>query len=107
MAVTWANCQVTLGELQPWSDNPRLSTKAQARRLLESWQRFGQVQTVAIGPSGQVYDGHQRLSALLTLYGRSYQVDARRSDRELTDEERRALAASCGLPTLQGQQTHS
>ena len=107
MAVTWANCQVTLGELKPWADNPRLSTKAQARRLLESWQRFGQVKTVAIGPSGQVYDGHQRLSALLTLYGRSYQVDARRSDRELTDEERRALAASCGLPTLQGQQTHS
>ena len=92
--ITWANCQVTLGELQPWADNPRLSTKAQARRLLESWQRFGQVQTIAIGPGGQVYDGHQRLSALLTLHGKSYQVDARRSDRELTDEERRALVVT-------------
>ena len=92
--ITWANCQVTLGELQPWADNPRLSTKAQARRLLESWQRFGQVQTIAIGPAGQVYDGHQRLSALLTLHGKSYQVDARRSDRELTDEERRALVVT-------------
>ena len=92
MAVTWANCQVTLGELQPWADNPRLSSKRQAQRILDSWRKFGQVKTVAIGPSGQVYDGHQRLSALLTLYGRSYQVDARRSDRELTDEERRALA---------------
>ena len=92
--ITWANCQVTLGELQPWGDNPRLSTKAQARRMLESWQRFGQVQTIAIGPGGQVYDGHQRLSALLTLHGKSYQVDARRSDRELTDEERRALVVT-------------
>ncbi|MFZ2616619.1 MAG: hypothetical protein WA077_11555, partial [Anaerolineae bacterium] len=92
--ITWANCQVTLGELAPWADNPRLSTKAQARRLLESWQRFGQVQTIAIGPAGQVYDGHQRLSALLTLHGKSYQVDARRSDRELTDEERRALVVT-------------
>ena len=92
--ITWANCQVTLGELQPWADNPRLSTKTQARRLLESWQRFGQVQTIAIGPAGQVYDGHQRLSALLTLHGKSYQVDARRSDRELTDEERRALVVT-------------
>ena len=92
MTVTWTNVQVTLGELQPWADNPRLSSKRQAQRILDSWRKFGQVKTVAIGPSGQVYDGHQRLSALLTLYGRSYQVDARRSDRELTDEERRALA---------------
>ena len=92
--ITWANCQVTLGELHPWGDNPRLSTKAQARRMLESWQRFGQVQTIAIGPAGQVYDGHQRLSALLTLHGKAYQVDARRADRELTDEERRALVVT-------------
>ena len=92
--ITWANCQVTLGELHPWGDNPRLSTRAQARRMLESWQRFGQVQTIAIGPGGQVYDGHQRLSALLTLYGKAYQVDARRADRELTDEERRALVVT-------------
>jgi hypothetical protein len=59
--------------------------------MLESWQRFGQVQTIAIGPGGEVYDGHQRLSALLTLHGPSYRVDARQSDRALTDEERRAL----------------
>ncbi len=92
--ITWSNVQVTRGELQPWADNPRLSTKAQARRLLESWQRFGQVQTIAIGPAGQVYDGHQRLSALLTLHGKSYQVDARQASRELTDEERRALVVT-------------
>ena len=94
MAVTWANCQVTLGELQPWADNPRLSSKRQAQRLLDSWRQFGQVQTVAIGPSNEVYDGHQRLSALLTVHGPSYQVDARRCSRELSDVERRALVVA-------------
>ena len=92
--ITWSNVQVTLGELQPWADNPRLSSKRQAQRLLDSWRQFGQVQTVAIGPSGQVYDGHQRLSALLTVHGPSYQVDARRCSRELSDVERRALVVT-------------
>lgn len=91
MTVTWTNVQVTLGELKPWADNPRLSSKRQAQRILDSWRKFGQVQTVALGPSNEVYDGHQRLSALLTVHGPSYQIDARRADRELTDEERRAL----------------
>ena len=94
MAVTWANCQVTLGELQPWADNPRLSSKRQAQRILDSWRKFGQVKTVAIGPSNEVYDGHQRLSALLTVHGPSYQVDARRCSRALSDEERRALVVT-------------
>ena len=92
MTVTWANCQVTLGELQPWADNPRLSSKRQAQRILDSWRKFGQVQTFAIGPSNEVYDGHQRLSALLTVHGPSYQIDARRCSRELSEVERRALA---------------
>jgi hypothetical protein len=94
MSVTWSNVQVTLGELKPWADNPRLSSKRQAQRLLDSWRQFGQVQTVAIGPANEVYDGHQRLSALLTVHGPSYQVDARRCSRELTDEERRALVVT-------------
>jgi len=92
--ITWSNVQVTLGELQPWADNPRLSSKRQAQRLLDSWRQFGQVQTVAIGPSNEVYDGHQRLSALLTVHGLSYQVDARRCSRELSDVERRALVVT-------------
>ena len=94
MTVTWTNVQVTLGELKPWADNPRLSSKRQAQRILDSWRQFGQVQTVAIGPQNEVYDGHQRLSALLTVHGPSYQVDARRCSRELSDVERRALVVT-------------
>jgi ParB family chromosome partitioning protein len=92
--IIWTNTRVKLGDLKPWADNPRLSTKAQARRLLASFDKFGQVQTVAIGPDCEVYDGHQRLSALLTLYGSDYMIDARQSNRPLTDAERRELVIS-------------
>jgi hypothetical protein len=90
----WFNVTVKLSDLKPWADNPRLSTKAQAKRLLASFEKFGQVQTVAIGPNLEVYDGHQRLSALLTIHGNGYTLDARQSDRELTDDERRELVVT-------------
>lgn len=89
--LTWENTTVALGQLKPWANNPRFSTKAQAKRLLTSWKELGQFQTVAIGPECEVYDGHQRLSALLTVYGPDYAIDARQSNRPLTDEERQKL----------------
>ena len=87
----WTNITVKLGDLKPWADNPRFSTKAQAERLLQSFKEFGQVQTVAVSPDMDVYDGHQRLSALMTLHGKDYELDARQSNRPLTDAERRKL----------------
>lgn len=89
--ITWTNIRVQLGELRPWESNPRQSTKAQARRLLESFEQFGQVHTIAVGPDLSVYDGHQRLSALLTIHGASYAIDARRANRPLTEVERKKL----------------
>lgn len=89
--IVWTNCRVKLGDLKPWAQNPRMSTKAQAHRILQSLDDFGQVQTVAIGPDSEVYDGHQRLSALLTIHGQDYELDARRSSRALSDVEHRAL----------------
>ena len=93
----WTNCTVRLSDLRPWADNPRCSSKAQAKRLLKSFEKFGQVQTIGIGPQNEVYDGHQRLSALLTIHGGEYEVDARRSNRPLTDDERRELVAALHL----------
>jgi hypothetical protein len=89
--ITWENIEVRLGDLKPWAVNPRYSTKAQAERLLQSFKEFGQVQTVAVGPGLEVYDGHQRLSALMTVHGADYVLDARQSSRELTDDERKKL----------------
>ncbi len=41
-APNWTPCRVSLGALKPWAANPRLSTKAQAKRILASFQKFGQ-----------------------------------------------------------------
>jgi hypothetical protein len=90
-AITWQNVRVKLGQLQAWGHNPRSSTKKQAAKILESFNEYGQVQTVAIGPAHEVYDGHQRLSALLTMHGKDYEIDARQASRALTDDERRRL----------------
>lgn len=91
-ALTWSPCTVALGELQPWERNPKRLSKTQAARLLASWEELGQFQTLAIGPAGEVYDGHQRLSALLKLHGPRYTVQALRSDRALTEREREQIA---------------
>jgi ParB family chromosome partitioning protein len=92
--ITWTNTRVRLGDLKPWADNPRMSSKAQARRLLTSFEKFGQVQTVAVDPACNVLDGHQRLSALLTIHGAEYELDARQSNRPLTEKEQQELVIS-------------
>lgn len=99
MTITWTNCRVTLGDLKPWSENPRTSSRAQAKRILASFDRFGQVAPIAISPDCEVYDGHQRLSALLTVHGPGYEVEARRSSRPLTDDERRGLVLALANAT--------
>lgn len=98
--ITWQNINCTLGDLQPWSDNPRYSTKAQAKRLLESWTQLGQFQTIAVGPNFEVYDGHQRLSALLTIHSPSFTIDARQSSRELETFERQKLVVTAHVGTV-------
>ena len=69
-----------------------MSNKAQAQRLIESEKRWGQPMSFAVSPfkdgKTELYDGHQRYSAWLTVYGADYEVDARQCDRHLTDEER-------------------
>jgi DNA modification methylase len=47
-----------------------------------------------VGPHFEVYDGHQRLSALLVIHGAGYELDARQASRELSDTERRELVVS-------------
>jgi ParB family transcriptional regulator, chromosome partitioning protein len=96
--MNWTNVTVKLGDLQPWEHNPRTMSKTQAKRLLKSWQTLGQFQTIAIGPAGEVYDGHQRLNALLAAYGAAYEVEARQSERALNDDERAALTLAANIP---------
>ena len=92
-----------LGSLKPWAANPRLSTKAQAKRLLESFDQFGQVETIAIDSEYNVLDGHQRLSALLTIHGADYEIDARQASRTLTEDERKKLEKELEIVLLDSQ----
>jgi len=91
MSLTWTNERVKLRDLKPWERNPRQISKRAAQRLLDSWRDYGQVQMIVVGPNNEVYDGHQRLSALKVVYGDDYEVEVRRATRALTDEERQRL----------------
>ena len=92
----WTPVKIKLGQIQPWTNNPRMSTKAQAQRLIKSERRLGQIQTLAVGPMVDgmypLYDGHQRVSAWLTVKTPDFEVLALQSNRPLTEDERREVA---------------
>ena len=90
-AITWTNETRRLDELQPWPRNPRQINKDQARRLAQSFDEFGQVETIAIGPGNDIYNGHQRLSVLMDKHGGAYEVEVRVSSRPLSEKEREKL----------------
>ena len=93
-SIVWVNVRVKLRDLKAWEHNPRISTKKQAKRILESFDKFGQVETIAVDPLLNVLDGHQRLNALLVSFGSDYELDARQSNRALTEDERKELVIS-------------
>lgn len=88
---TWKNLKLSLIDLKPWVRNPRQITTAQAARLLESFEEFGQVQPIVVGPDGEVYDGHQRLAVLKNEFGPGHEVEVWQSNRPLKDYERERL----------------
>jgi DNA modification methylase len=91
----WTPIKLRLGQIKAWQDNPRMSTKAQAQRIIASEKKFGQPVPFLVMPEvgGQypLIDGHQRLSAWFTVYGADHVMDAMVADRELTDEEHREM----------------
>jgi hypothetical protein len=89
--IIWTNVTRNLGELSPWPRNPRQIKTDQAKRLAQSFDEFGQVEMIAIGPSNEVYNGHQRLNVLMSQNGPDYAVECRQSSRPLTEKEREKL----------------
>ena len=89
--ITWANETRKLGQLVPWPRNPRQIKTDQAKRLAKSFDEFSQVETIAVGPGNEVYNGHQRLNVLLAKHGADYEVDVRVASRALTEKEREKL----------------
>jgi len=98
--VTWTPTTIPLRALTPWERNPKRISKTHAARLLELWERLGQFQTIAIGPAGEVYDGHQRLSVLKAAHGGKYEVQALQSSRALTEKEREELTVAAHVGTV-------
>jgi len=92
--VEWKSEDIPLSELigKEWADNPRISTEEDLDGLDDSWQSFGQVETVAIAPDGSLYNGHQRLKYLTRKgYAPDYLVAVRRASRPLSEEEKHKL----------------
>lgn len=95
MKPKWESIKITLGEIQGCERNPRMSTVAQAKRLIESEKKFGQPLPFLVNPpvDGKylLLDGHQRLAAWLTVYGAEFVVDVKMCERALTEDEHREL----------------
>ena len=91
--IVWTNEKRRLGDLIPWEINPAQIGKREAERLEESLDEFGQVQTIAISPENEIYDGHQRkvVWSVSKKFGADYVVDVRVSSRPLTEQERKKL----------------
>lgn len=91
----WTAVKIKLGQIQAWDNNPRMSTKAQAQRIIASERKFGQPVPFLVAPEVDgrflLYDGHQRLAAWFTVYGADYEMDAMKSDRPLTEAEHKEL----------------
>lgn len=90
--IRWRNEKRRVGDLIPWTINPRRMSAPATERLLDSIGRYGQASTIAIGPDGEIYDGHQRVQALRQAYGDDYVVDVRVAERALTEPERKQLS---------------
>lgn len=89
--ITWTNEQRKLSDLIPWPRNPRQIKEVQAKRLADSFDEFGQVETLAIGPGNEIYNGHQRLNVLAAEHGPDHEVEVRVASRQLTEKEREKL----------------
>jgi hypothetical protein len=89
--ITWSNERRKLSDLIPWQRNPRQIEDAEAKRLVDSVETFGQVETLAIDSAGVLANGHQRLKVLAEKYGPDYEVDVRVASRPLTEKEREKL----------------
>jgi hypothetical protein len=89
----WTNVTIKLNDLEPWERNPKFISKANAKRLLAGWQKWGQFEDIQIGPQQAnglypLYNGHQRLSTLKAAFGGNYEIKAKVSSRVLTEKEK-------------------
>jgi hypothetical protein len=89
--IKWTNVTLKLSQLKKWENNPAEISKEAAGRLVECFNEFGQIETLAVDPENRLVDGHQRLDTWLAKYG-DIEVDCRKASRLLTEKERQKIA---------------
>lgn len=85
--ITWTNETRRLRDLKPQADNPREIKKGQAKRLVESWHKFGQPDVISINPDNTILNGHQRFYVWGAAYGMDFEVAVRVASRQFTRAE--------------------
>jgi DNA modification methylase len=86
--LSWRTVKRRLGDLFPHALNPRIVSEAFRKKLTEMIKKFGLVEIPAIDLDGTILAGHQRIAALLALYGPDYVIEVRIPSRRLTKSER-------------------
>ena len=79
----WSTERRRLGDLVPHKFNPRLTTEKFKQTLTRLLKKFGLVEIPAIDLDGGILAGHQRIAALLALYGPDYEIEVRVPNRRL------------------------
>lgn len=87
--LVWSTARRRLGNLVPYKFNPRLATEKFKQTLTRLLKKFGLVEIPAIDLDGSILAGHQRIAALLALYGPDYEIEVRIPNRRLTEAERK------------------
>lgn len=81
------NARKKISELIPVSWNPRKLNRKQRKDLVASLEKFELAEVPVINTDNVIVAGHQRISILLDLKGRDFELDVRMPEREMTEEE--------------------
>jgi len=87
--LVWSTVKRRLGDLVAHIHNPRIATDSFRQKLTEMIKKFGLVEIPAVDLDGTTLAGHQRIAALLALYGPDHVIEVRIPSRKLTKAERK------------------
>jgi DNA modification methylase len=88
--LSWSTVKRRLGDLVPHSLNPRVASEEFKKMLMGMLKKFGLVEIPAVDIDGTILAGHQRIAALIALYGPDYMIEVRAPSRRLTEKERKS-----------------
>jgi hypothetical protein len=85
--LVWQNDVEKLGNLKPYSANPRTMTVEEYAELKKSLDEFGLVEVPAVDTDNTIIAGHQRIAIMLKDFGPDREICIRKPNRKLTEKE--------------------